>query len=58
VRRITLDLLPSLQVEFTDRDRALKQVEEWAERGTRFPIVIFGLEGCGKTAFLRQAAAT
>ncbi len=33
------------------------QVEEWAERGTRWPIVVFGPEGCGKTAFLRQAAA-
>ncbi|KUO92114.1 MAG: AAA family ATPase, partial [Caldivirga sp. JCHS_4] len=28
-----------------------------AERGTLFPIVIFGPEGCGKTAFLKQAAA-
>jgi hypothetical protein len=43
-------------MEFTDRDRALAQVVDWAERGTRFPVVIFGPEGCGKTAFLRQAA--
>ena len=44
-------------MEFTDRDRALAQVEEWAEKSTRFPVVIFGPEGCGKTAFLRQAAS-
>jgi len=35
----------------------LKQVEEIAERGTRFPIVIYGPEGCGKTAFFKQAKA-
>jgi energy-coupling factor transporter ATP-binding protein EcfA2 len=57
VRRITLEPVPGVEMEFVDRDRALAQVVEWAERGTRFPIVIFGPEGCGKTAFLRQAAA-
>ena len=46
-----------LQIEFTDRDRALGQVSEWADRGTGNPVVIFGPEGCGKTAFLLQAAA-
>ena len=56
MKRITLQLTHDLQVEFTDRERALQQVEELAERGTRFPVVIFGPEGCGKTAFLRQAA--
>jgi hypothetical protein len=40
-----------------DRDRALAQVVEWAEKSTRWPVVIFGPEGCGKTAFLRQAAS-
>jgi len=44
-----------LKVEFTDRDRALKQVVEWAGEGTRFPIVVFGPEGCGKTSWLLQA---
>jgi Archaeal ATPase. len=39
-----------------DRDRALAQVVEWAEKSTRWPVVVFGPEGCGKTAFLRQAA--
>jgi len=57
VRRVELELAPGLVVEFADRERALGQVEEWAERGTRWPIVVFGPEGCGKTAFLRQAAA-
>jgi hypothetical protein len=57
VKRITLKLAPGVETEFVDRDRALAQLVEWAERGTRFPVVIFGPEGCGKTAFLRQAAA-
>jgi energy-coupling factor transporter ATP-binding protein EcfA2 len=57
VRRIKLNLLPGLEVEFTDRDGALRRVEDWAREGTRWPIVIFGPEGCGKSAFLRQAAA-
>ncbi len=57
MRRITLELAPGVEMEFVDRDRALAQVVEWAERGTRFPVVIFGPEGCGKTAFLKQAAA-
>ena len=46
-----------LQIEFTDRDRALRQATEWADKGTGIPVVIFGPEGCGKTAFLLQAAA-
>ena len=44
-------------VEIADRQRALGQVEEFAEEGTRWPVVVFGQEGCGKTAFLRQAAS-
>jgi len=57
VRRVQLELAPGLVVEFADRERALGQVEEFAEEGTRWPVVVFGPEGCGKTAFLRQAAA-
>jgi len=57
VRRVELELAPGLVVEFADREKALGQVEEFAEEGTRWPIVVFGPEGCGKTAFLRQAAA-
>jgi hypothetical protein len=56
VKRIRVEIAPGVETEFVDRDRALAQVVEWAERGTRFPVVIFGPEGCGKTAFLRQAA--
>jgi hypothetical protein len=58
VKRITLKLAPGVKMEFTDRDRALAQVVEWAEKSTRWPVVVFGPEGCGKTAFLRQAAET
>ena len=44
-----------LEVEFVDRERALEQVREFGERGT-FPVyVVYGPEGCGKTAFLKQA---
>ncbi|MFP3193627.1 MAG: ATP-binding protein, partial [Thermoproteus sp.] len=57
MERIRLEFAPGVETEFTDRDRALAQVAEWAERGTWAPFVIFGPEGCGKTAFLRQAAA-
>jgi len=57
VRRITLELAPGVETEFVDRDRALAQVVEWAEKSTRWPVVVFGPEGCGKSAFLRQATA-
>jgi len=57
VRRVELELASGLVVEFADRERALGQVEEFAEEGTRWPVVVFDPEGCGKTAFLRQAAA-
>jgi KaiC/GvpD/RAD55 family RecA-like ATPase len=56
MRRVKLSFAAGVEVEFTDRDRALQQVVEWAERGTRFPVVVFGPEGCGKTAWLKQAA--
>jgi energy-coupling factor transporter ATP-binding protein EcfA2 len=56
MRRVKLPFAPGLEVEFADRDKALQQVLEWSERGTRFPIVVFGPEGCGKTAWLKQAA--
>jgi len=56
VKRVTLELVPGVETEFVDRDRALGQIAEWAEKSTRFPVVVFGPEGCGKSAFLRQAA--
>ncbi len=45
------------RVEFRDRDRALKQIKVLAERGTYPVYVVYGPEGCGKTALLRQAKA-
>jgi len=56
VKRVKLSLTPGIEVEFVDRELALKKVEEWAERSTRLPKVVFGPEGCGKTAWLRQSA--
>jgi len=55
MRRVKLRFA-GLEVEFADRERALQQVLEWAEKGTWQPVVVFGPEGCGKTALLRQAA--
>jgi energy-coupling factor transporter ATP-binding protein EcfA2 len=55
MRRVKLRFA-GLEVEFADRDRALQQVLEWSEKGTWQPVVVFGPEGCGKTALLRQAA--
>ena len=57
MKRIRVDIAPGVETEFVDRDHALAQLAEWAEKSTRWPIVIFGPEGCGKTAFLRQAAS-
>jgi energy-coupling factor transporter ATP-binding protein EcfA2 len=55
LRRVRLPFAPGLEVEFTDRERALGQVYELADRGTRLPVVVFGPEGCGKTSLLLQA---
>ena len=55
MRRVKLRFA-GFEVEFADRDRGVQQVFEWAEKGTWHPIVVFGPEGCGKTAWLRQAA--
>ncbi len=55
--KVELKFAPGLWMEFTNRDRALKQVEEWAEKSTWRPVVVFGPEGCGKTALLLQASA-
>jgi hypothetical protein len=58
MRRVKLSFTTGIEVDFCDREVAIKQVEELAERGTRFPIVVFGPEGCGKTAWLKQTAET
>jgi len=55
IRRIRLELAPGLRVEFTDRDRGIQQVLEFAEKSTWYPVVVFGPEGCGKTAWLKQS---
>ena len=55
MRRIKLSLVLGLDVDFVDRDVAIQQVIEWAGRGTGFPIVVFGPEGCGKTSWLLQS---
>jgi len=53
VKRIKVSFA-GLEVEFVDRERALEQVREFGERGT-FPVyVVYGPEGCGKTALLKQ----
>jgi len=49
-------LFAGREVEFIDRDQAIKQVEELAEKGTWVVHVIYGPEGCGKTAFFKQAS--
>ncbi|MCC6024519.1 MAG: ATP-binding protein, partial [Thaumarchaeota archaeon] len=56
MKRVKLSFVAGIEVEFTDRERAIKQVEEWSERGTWRPVVVFGPEGCGKTSWLKQAA--
>ena len=55
MKRVKLNFA-GLEVEFCDRERALQQVRVFAEKGTWHPIVVFGPEGCGKTAWLKQAA--
>ena len=48
--------LADSEIEFLDRDRAIRQVVELAEGGTWRPYIIYGPEGCVKTALLRQAS--
>ncbi|ABW02261.1 ATP-binding protein [Caldivirga maquilingensis] len=43
------------EVEFVDREVAIRQIEELAGKGTWWPLVIYGPEGCGKSALLKQA---
>jgi len=56
VRRIRLRFAGGWVV-FADRGAALGRVVEWGVRGTYLVHVVYGPEGCGKTAWLRQAAA-
>jgi len=54
VKRIKLTFADR-EVEFADRDVALEQIAKLAERGTYSVHVVYGPEGCGKTALLKQA---
>jgi hypothetical protein len=55
VKRVRLRFAKGLEIEFVDRDRAIEQIHRFSERGTRFPVIVYGPEGCGKSAWLRQA---
>jgi hypothetical protein len=55
VKRIKLSFVPGLEVEFVNRVRGIERVLEWGEKSTWHPIVVFGSEGCSKTAWLKQA---
>ncbi len=57
MKRVKLRFTSNIDVEFTDRETAIKQLDKIAVRGTRHPIVVYGPEGCGKTALLKQAKA-
>jgi hypothetical protein len=54
MERIKLPFTPGLEVEFMDKDRGLKQIRDFTERGTRLLLVVFDPEGCVKTSWLRQ----
>ena len=56
MERIRLAFAPGLEVEFSDRELALKKTEEWAREGMVNVQLVFGPEGCGKTAWLKQSA--
>jgi len=56
VRRVGLRFAPGLTVRFADREAGLGRVREWAEKGMVRVQVVFGPEGCGKTAWLLQSA--
>ena len=43
-------------VSFVDREKEFSQLREVVFRGTAFPFVIYGPEGCGKTSLLRFVA--
>jgi len=54
VRRVKLRFA-GREVEFADRERAVRQFEEIARRGVLRVHAIYGPEGCGKTSLLHQA---
>ena len=56
MERIRVAFAPDLDVLFSDRELALRKMEEWAREGMVNVQVVFGPEGCGKTAWLKQSA--
>jgi len=56
VKRVKV-IFGSKEIEFVDREKALKQIEEFAERGTYPVYIVYDPEGCGKTALFKQAKA-
>jgi AAA+ ATPase superfamily predicted ATPase len=56
MRRIKLVFTRDVEIDFSDREKALKQIYEISEKGTSYPLIIYGPEGCGKTSLLKQAA--
>ena len=56
MRRVRLPLAPDLRVDFVDRELALRRIEDWVNKGMRLVEVVYGPEGCGKTAWLLQSA--
>ncbi|WP_292000248.1 ATP-binding protein [Caldivirga sp.] len=55
MKRLEFPLIPGFNVEFTDRDLALRRIEYWAEHGMAVVHVVYGPEGCGKSAWLKQS---
>ncbi|MEM1610747.1 MAG: ATP-binding protein [Sulfolobales archaeon] len=55
-KRVKLRFAKGLDITFADREPALEKVFEWAEKGIVNVQVVFGPEGCGKTAWLKQSA--
>jgi len=55
MRRIKLVFTRDVEIDFSDREKALKQIYEVSEKGTSYPLIIYGPEGCGKTSLLKQA---
>ncbi|MEM4971524.1 MAG: ATP-binding protein [Sulfolobales archaeon] len=52
---IKLSFAPDVEVDFVDREHALEKIRSWAIEGMVKVQVVYGPEGCGKTAWLRQS---
>jgi hypothetical protein len=47
-KRVKLRFAPNLEIEFTNREKAVRQIHELAEKRRGIPRVVYGPEGCGK----------